>query len=262
MRADTSHAWLINQIIQFLAKRDIAELTGDYLKSAYFMAQADLLILLGNSSLYVAEQAALAYQHGLAKELMICGGIGHSTKYLTDNVRRHPVYADVEVAGKPEADILKNIFVKHWNILENEIILENQSTNCGSNAIEAASILTKLNKHPQSIILMQDPVLQLRTYATFRKVWQQDEVVFINYAAFIPYLTAKEGLLTYVNPSHVEFCEIDRLLSLVMGEIPRLKNDINGYGPRGKNFIVAMDIPSEIMEAYHKLANLYPNYIR
>jgi hypothetical protein len=47
-----------------------------------------------------------------------------------------------------------------------------------------------------------------------------------------------------------------------MGEIPRLKNDINGYGPRGKNFIVAMDIPSEIMEAYHKLANLYPNYIR
>jgi hypothetical protein len=109
---------------------------------------------------------------------------------------------------------------------------------------------------------MQDPVLQLRTYASFRKVWQQDEIVFINYAAFIPYLTAKEGLLTYVNPSHVEFCEIDRLLSLVMGEIPRLKNDINGYGPRGKNFIVAMDIPSEIMEAYHKLANLYPNYIR
>lgn len=38
-----------------------------------------------------------------------------------------------------------------------------------------------------------------------------------------------------------------------MGEIPRLRDDENGYGPNGKNFIAHVNIPDEIKEAYNIL---------
>lgn len=38
-----------------------------------------------------------------------------------------------------------------------------------------------------------------------------------------------------------------------MGEIPRLRNDINGYGHCGKNYIAHVDVPKEIEEQYNRL---------
>ncbi|WP_162055200.1 YdcF family protein [Pontibacter pamirensis] len=259
------HLSLFNTLIPFLAKRDIDSLTEAALQKEYSIPQADLLILLGNSSLNVAEQAAIAYQKGLAKELMICGGIGHSTMFLEENIKRHPVYKNVWTGGRAEADMLKDIFVKHWDIEESSIIVENQSTNCGSNATEAYQVLEKLQRKPQTILLLQDPVLQRRSQASFEKVWQQQknaDVQFISFAAFVPLLKLKEGELTYMDGAHREFCGIDRLFSLLMGEIPRLWNNENGYGPKGKGFITAVEIPAEVEAAYEALIALYPEYIR
>jgi hypothetical protein len=47
-----------------------------------------------------------------------------------------------------------------------------------------------------------------------------------------------------------------------MGEIPRLKDDENGYGPRGKGFIGHVDIPKEVLEAYEELLTYYSGYLR
>jgi hypothetical protein len=44
-----------------------------------------------------------------------------------------------------------------------------------------------------------------------------------------------------------------------MGEIPRLKDDANGYRPNGKNFISHIDIPREIEKDYEVLKNLVRN---
>ncbi|RDV13745.1 YdcF family protein [Pontibacter diazotrophicus] len=265
MQTTQHYVSLFNTLIPFLAKRDIHSLTEAVLEKEYNITQADLLILLGNSSLYVAVQAASAYHRGLAKELMICGGIGHSTRFLEENIEQHPGYNDVLTGGRAEADMLKDIFVKHWDIQESSIIVENQSTNCGSNALEAYQVLEQLQKQPQTILLLQDPVLQRRSQASFEKVWQQQDnvaVQFISFAAFVPLLKLKEGKLTYTNEAHSELCGIDRLLSLVMGEIPRLRNNENGYGPRGKGFITAVEIPAEVEAAYEELAALYPEYVR
>lgn len=265
MQPAQHHIALFNTLIPFLAKRDISSLTKSELQKGYNIPHADLMILLGNSSLYVAEQAAKAYQQGLAKELMICGGLGHSTIYLEENIKRHPKYKDIPVGGRAEADMLKAIFVKHWQIQESSIMLENQSTNCGSNASEAYQVLARLQKNPKTILLLQDPVLQRRSQASFEKVWKKNKgeaVQFISYAAFIPTLKLNAGGFTYTNEGHSEFCGIERLLSLVMGEIPRLRNDENGYGPRGKGFISAVEIPAEVEAAYEELAVQYPEYVR
>jgi len=262
MQPQQHHISLFNTIIPYLAKRDIGHLASEELEVMYDLPQADLLLLLGNSSLSVAEQAAKAYRQGLAKELMICGGIGHSTHFLEENIRRHPAYRNVAVGGRPEADMLRDILVKHGHIQPEEIILEHKSTNCGGNAAEAYTVLEQLRKKPQTILLLQDPVLQRRTQASFEKVWQHTDTQFISFAAFVPLLQLKEERITYADESHSEFCGIDRLLSLVMGEIPRLRNNASGYGPNGKGFITAVEIPTEVEAAYEELAALYPAYVR
>ena len=35
-----------------------------------------------------------------------------------------------------------------------------------------------------------------------------------------------------------------------------LKDDVNGYGPLGKNFIVHVNIPNEVEEHYNRLKDL------
>jgi uncharacterized SAM-binding protein YcdF (DUF218 family) len=262
MQAKQQYVSLFNILIPFLSKRDIKSLTAEDLQAIYNTPQVDLLILLGNSSLYVAEQAVKAYQQGLAKELMICGGIGHSTHFLEENIRQHPLYNDVAAGERPEADMLRDIFVKHWGLPGESIIIENKSTNCGGNATEARKMLEQLHKNPRTILLLQDPVLQRRSQASFEKVWQGEHVQFISHAAFVPLLQLMDNAFIYENESHRDFCDIDRLLSLVMGEISRLRNNASGYGPSGKGFIAAVEIPVEVEAAYEELASLYPEYVR
>ena len=36
------------------------------------------------------------------------------------------------------------------------------------------------------------------------------------------------------------------MLELLFGEVIRLRDDENGYGPRGKGFIVHVEVPEEI----------------
>ena len=261
-RTDPQHLPLLDTLICFLAKRDLSALSKEKLTSEFNIPQADLLILLGNSSLFVAEQAAEAYKNGLAKELMICGGIGHSTKYLAANVRKHLRYQSIETENRAEAEILKDILTGYWSIAEKEIILENNSTNCGTNASEAYNILTQNRINPKNILLLQDPVLQLRSSASFQKTWENTNTLFINYACFIPEIKFQDDLISFANPAHEEFCDMERFISLVMGEIPRLRNDENGYGPKGRNFIAEVMIPKEVLDAYKELEKAYKGFIR
>ena len=56
--------------------------------------------------------------------------------------------------------------------------------------------------------------------------------------------------------------EMNRYISLPLGEIPRLSDDENGYGPRGKGFIAHVDIPTEVRNAFHELCDEYSELIR
>ena len=46
-------------------------------------------------------------------------------------------------------------------------------------------------------------------------------------------------------------------VNLLMGEIPRLTDDENGYGPCGKNFIAHVDVPEEVRCAFEQLKTVY-----
>lgn len=48
---------------------------------------------------------------------------------------------------------------------------------------------------------------------------------------------------------------MDRYLSLLLGELPRLRDDESGYGPSGKDFIVHVHFPDDVMAAWRSLRN-------
>ncbi len=250
----------LNNLIKFLSRRDISELSCGALSAAYGLSQADMLIVLGSSMPYLAELGADAVKRGVAKTLMIVGGIGHSTKYLVENICNSKEYKDIEVENRPEADILKDVIVKSLDSVHaNNILIENNSTNCGENASEALKIIKKQGEVPSSVIIIQDPTMQLRTHASFLKAWEGERTEIISFSPFIPEVNIKDGILKLQNDIF-GIWSFDRFIDLVMGEIPRLKDDENGYGPKGKGFIAHVEIPEDVLASYNRMQERFEGY--
>ena len=56
--------------------------------------------------------------------------------------------------------------------------------------------------------------------------------------------------------------DMERYVSLLMGEIPRLTDDDAGYGPHGAGYIAHVDIPEEVQTAFTLLKEQFPHLIR
>lgn len=240
----------INEISKFLAVRDIVKLDSRELDKSFGIRKVDILILLGNSIPYTIKCAVEAYKNNLCDKILINGGIGHSTEILREQIRKDEKFNCIKVENRAEADIFFDIMTKIYDVPENNIIVENQSTNCGDNALKAVNLLKKLDISYSSLLLVQDPTMQLRTYASFKKHDDNKDVKIINYAPFIPVINSD---LKLINKDIDGIWDEKRYLELIMGEIPRLRDDINGYGPCGKNFINHVDVPHEIEDCYNRL---------
>lgn len=252
----------LNTVAAFLAAPDVVDLTPSAVAAHTGHSQADLLILLGNSVLHTVEAAAEAFRKGVAREMLLAGGRGHSTSHLRTAVRNAPRYERVSVAGKSEAGILRDLLVHGHGLDAEDLMLEEASTNCGANAEEAYSLLQAREKRPESILLIQDPTMQRRTRASFRRVWRGEDVQFVNCPPFVPTVQVQDDSLEFSMPDGAGLWSMERFLSLVMGEIPRLRNDETGYGPRGKGYIVAVDIPTEVESAYNRLLSSFGEFVR
>jgi len=248
--------YYVNEIAKFLAVRDIDKLKCKEFEKAVGIKKVDVLILLGNSIPYTIECAVEAYKNNLCDKILINGGIGHSTEILRSEIRKHGRFNFIDVENRAEADIFFDIMTKIYNIEPNKIIVENKSTNCGDNAKKAIELLNKLDISYDSLLLIQDPTMQLRTYASFLKYIDPKKVKIINYSPFIPTINNDFKL---ANTDINGIWDEQRYFELLMGEIPRLKDDVNGYGPNGKGFIVHVDIPIEIEEYYNMLKTLFVN---
>ncbi|TKI05909.1 YdcF family protein [Martelella alba] len=216
--------------------------------------RADILILLGNAVLATDEQAFSAMAAGVSPMLLIAGGVGHATELLYGAVARHPVYGGIATAGRSEAEILRDIGRRFFGLDDERILLETQSTNCGENARMARLTLDRAGLHPDTVILTQDPLMQRRTDATFRRVWRDRPAVrFIDWPTLSPrWQRGPDG--TGLRPQDAACWPEARFISLLLGEIPRLRDGPGGYGPGGADFIEHVDIPSPVEAAYDRLA--------
>ena len=93
-----------NCIIEFLAVRDIAQMSKDALKQACGASVTDVIIALGSDLPVVAETACELYKAGYGEKLMFCGGIGHSTINLKKKVAKI-LNVDIDRLPESEAEI-------------------------------------------------------------------------------------------------------------------------------------------------------------
>ncbi|WP_238332408.1 YdcF family protein [Kribbella jejuensis] len=224
-------------IARYLARRDPVE------------QPVDVVVLMGSAVLESVEVAAEAHRtHGVP--VLISGGIGHSTQYLDDAVRRRGL--DL-ATGRPEAHVFRDLLLG-LGVGADQIVVEDQSTNCGENA----HFTRRLIDTPKTLLLIQDPTMQRRTHACFERAFADlPGTTLLSHAPLIPWIGPDH---VSAGPGRPEIWSRERFRSLLLGEIHRLSPDV--YGPNGRDFIDHVAIPAEVLAAYNRLVTEDPSVIR
>jgi uncharacterized SAM-binding protein YcdF (DUF218 family) len=208
----------------------------------------DLVVLMGSAVLESLEPAARA-----GCPILISGGIGHATQYLDDAVRRRGLGIE---GGRPESHVFRDLLTSRYGVAPDAILVEDRSTNCGENA----EFTRRMIDQPKTLLLIQDPTMQRRTHACFERSFANlPGTTLLSHAPVLP----------WIGPDHVSagpgtpaIWSRERFRSLIVGEIRRLRDDADGYGPQGRNFIDHVDIPTEVLAAYDRLRAAYPAAVR
>lgn len=200
--------------------------------------RVDLLLLFGGSLPPTWDVAAAAVLAGEVGTLMVVGGRGHTT---------NATLAAVGVADDgtvSEADVVARWLRERHGI--EDVLQERESTNCGSNITLAEQVAAAHGLAPRTVALVQDPTMQRRMDARFRHAWTLGGAVAVN----------RPG------PDSRDDWPAGRWAALVVGEVPRLRDDADGYGPRGRGFIAHVDVPDEVEAAHAAVLAAHPEWVR
>lgn len=248
-----------NFLVSFLAAPDIVDLSSE---------RVDVIVICASELLFQATHLfeLLVSNPTITKSLVLCGGQGHSTERIYRAVAQHPTFRSVaeEIKGLPEAQVLRRLLDRFYDVsrIENggcRILVEDKSTNCGSNALFSRRLLDDSGfVNPSRLVVVQDPTMALRTVASFRRAYgnSQHPPTILSYPVFVPEVAFDTSVSQAGAPMTTKHAawEWDRFLELVLGEIPRLRDDVMGYGPRGKNYIDHVDIPAQVEEVWARLS--------
>lgn len=255
----------INTLAKFLGRRDLDELSQAAVLRLTRAPQVDVFVLFGGSILAGGDVLAQAIYAQLAKCYVIVGGAGHTTQ--TFRARVHHLCPNLQFADDAtEAEIFEAYLKKQHGLKAD--LLETRSTNCGNNVTFLRDLLLEQRIACQKMIISQDLTMQLRMAAICAK--EMPEVEVISYASYqvevVPTDAGDDVTEAIVGLNFAKqplgMWSMRRYLSLLMGEIPRLRDDENGYGPQGKDFLAHVDIPAEVEAAFARLAKEFPGSIR
>ncbi|HDR2623034.1 TPA: YdcF family protein [Enterobacter chuandaensis] len=230
-----------------------AWLAQDDLSATHQAPAIDAVILAGNASIPTIDAACrIASQNDVP--LLISGGIGHSTPFLYEAIRNHPRYHALPVTGRAEASILADVAREFWQIPGARVWVEDRSTNCGENARFSWEMLKERQLTSGRVLVVQDPTMQRRTMATFARVCRDEPASpqWISHPGFTPTLQNGTEGVEFIGDS-AGLWPVDRYLSLVLGELPRLYDDVNGYGPAGRDYIAHVAFPEAVSAAWKQL---------
>ncbi|MGZ6799971.1 MAG: YdcF family protein [Mycobacteriaceae bacterium] len=200
-------------------------------------AHVDVTLLFGGSLPDAWDTAADALRRGSTGTLVLVGGVGHTTDALRAVLRSGGHEADAAT----EADLMAAYLRATHGI--DDVLLERRSTNCGTNVSLAREVVQDAGLAPRTVALVQDPTMQRRMDAVARHVWP--DVRLVN----------RPGPDSRGWP-------LGRWTELVVGEVPRLRDDAHGYGPRGRGFLAHVEVPAEVEAAYDELLRTHPGWGR
>jgi uncharacterized SAM-binding protein YcdF (DUF218 family) len=193
------------------------------------------MLLFGGSLPDAWDAAARAVAEGRVGTLVLVGGVGHTTDAL------RAVLGDE--SDDSEADLVAAYLRREHGLTD--LLLERRSANCGENVVLARDLVLDAGLAPRTVALVQDPTMQRRMDAVFRLVWPE--------ARAVNRPGPRHGAVTW---------PLDRWVSLVVGEVPRLRDDEAGYGPRGRGFQAHVDVPEAVEAAYAAVLAEHPDWGR
>ena len=205
----------------------LAKRLWNYLHMNHSLKNADCILVLGSHDLRVADRGAELFLQGFAPYLVFSGGLGNLTRHMWTET---------------EADQFARI-ARQNGVPEENILIENRSTNTGENILFTQQLLNEKNLHPQSFILVQKPYMERRSYATFKIHWPEKELMVTSpQISFEKYAT--------------EEISMEKVINIMVGDLQRIKI----YPAKG--FQIFQVIPDEVWEAYEQLVKAgYTNHL-
>lgn len=198
-----------------------AKIVWNYLHMGHKLEKSDAIFVLCSMDTRVADRAAELYRQGYGEYVIISGGTGKLTK---------------DVFTEPEAQLFAKI-VLAAGVPADKVIIEDASTNTGENIQFTYRLLQEKGLKFGSMILVQKPYMERRTYATFKKQWPDPETKILVTSSQIAYDD-------YFN----EACPKDLVLNVMTGDMQRIRE----YPKLG--FQIEQEIPEDVWQAYERLA--------
>ena len=209
----------------------LAQTLWDYHHVGHQVAPADAILVLCSHDKAVATRGAELFLQQMAPLLIFAGGLGVITRHLW---------------REPEADQFAAIAVA-MGVPEDRILVENRSTNTGENVLFTKRLLAERGLDPQRFIVVQKPYMERRSYATFKKVWPEKDLVVTS-----PQVSMDEYLRAY---SHDALTAND-VVGIMVGDLQRIRC----YPAKG--FQIHQEIPDQAWRAYEELVNAgYDKYL-
>jgi uncharacterized SAM-binding protein YcdF (DUF218 family) len=202
--------------------RQLAEKLWAYHRLNHQLSRSDTILVLCSHDKAVARRGADLFIEGWAPLLIFSGGLGSITKHLW---------------SEPEANQFAEIAMAMGVPREN-ILIESRSTNTGENVRFTKELLADRGLNPQTFIVVQKPYMERRSYATFRKVWPEKQIIVTS-----PQVSLDDYLASYSN----ETLSPADVISIMVGDLQRLRL----YPAKG--FQIPQDIPDDVWGAYEEL---------
>jgi len=211
--------------------QSLAETLWDYHLMKQQVAKADAILVLCSHDERVAERGAELFLEGFAPLIIFSGGRGEITRQLWQ---------------EPEAERFARIAMS-LNVPRESILIEVESTNTGENIAFTKRLLAEKGLDPQSFIVVQKPYMERRSYATFRKLWPEKELIVTS-----PQVSFRSYLAEYANRA----LSAADVVSIMVGDLQRIKI----YPERG--FQIEQEIPDHVWHAFERLVRAgYDKYL-
>ena len=200
----------------------LAETIWRYHQMNHQLEPADAILVLCSHDKRVAERGAELFLGGWAPLLIFSGGLGSITR---------------DIWTEPEADQFAKIAIA-MGVSKGRVLIENRSTNTGENILFTKHLLKAKNLDPQKFILVQKPYMERRSFATFRKIWPEKDVLVTS-----PQVPFDEYLDSY----SAKELSADDVISIMVGDLQRIEI----YAEEG--FQIHQEIPDDVRSAYEEL---------
>jgi uncharacterized SAM-binding protein YcdF (DUF218 family) len=200
---------------------DLAQKIWDYHHLKHQLEKSEIILALGSNDLRVAEYAADLYLQGWAPWLMFSGNTGALTRGRF---------------ARSEAETFAAIAIEK-GVPQGSILIEPESTNTGENVIFSRRLLERRGFDPKSLILVQKPYMERRTFATFMNFWPGKRLIVASPPiTFADYPTAE--------------LPKDLVINIMVGDLQRIKI----YPQKG--FQIEQEIPADVWQAFEELVAL------